>query len=603
MVMRGRFSLQLLSMDGCIAIGIVLVSALAIRLPVFERLELQWIDASFSLIRAWRPPAPAPEVVILGFDAVSLRSFDKPFALIHEEIAQVLDALRAAQPQGVAVDMVFPSQDYSRFMPGSTARLALAIKELRSALPLVIGAQRPMAEMTLAAERTYAAMAGIDGTAYMLVPTDMDGALRRLDDRPDAHGQRLALLAPALVRKLEPAFDDAAANGMIDFTIGPPFSYTPAATVLRLQNAGDGAALAALFRNRIVVIGGIFPDQDRQRIPVPLANWEPTTMVSGVVFQAQAIRSLLRRRMIAGMAWPGQALALISMAALWLTRKKLMAANFLALALAISSLAVTVVFLANGIHVTVASTILAIMLAVTWMNLRAFAFSHAERRRIQAIFAGYVSPAILDSILDGKLQGGQTSRHQLAFLFADIRGFTAFGATREPEQVIAFLNRYYTIMTEQLHRHGGTVDKFSGDGIMVFFGAPQPSENACRDAVLAGCAMLAALEFFNRELAAAGEDPISIGIGIAFGDAVIGNVGSAQRHDYTATGAATNLAAHIQQHCKQASFALLVEETAFNRAALAPECERQFQRIGAVNLDKHGDIFLAGIPQQDTQHG
>jgi adenylate cyclase len=398
-------------------------------------------------------------------------------------------------------------------------------------------------------------------------------------------------------------FGPAAANGMVDFTIGAPFSYTPAATVLRLQKARDGAALTALFRNRIVVIGGIFSDQDRQHIPVPLANWEPTTAVGGVVFQAQAIRTLLRRRMIVDLAWPGPALALMSMAALWPTRRKLIAANLLGLTLAITSLAVTVGLLANGIHATVAAAVLAIMLALAWINARALAFNHAERRRIQDIFAGYVSPAILDSILDGKLQGGQTSRHQLAFLFADIRGFTAFSASLEPEQVIAFLNRYYTIMTEQLHRHGGTVDKFSGDGIMVFFGAPQQSANPCRDALLAGCAMLAALELFNAELAAAGDAPISIGIGIAFGDAVIGNVGSPLRHDYTATGAATNLAAHIQQHCKQASYALLVEQSALDRAALAPERERDFQRLGAVHLDKHGNIFLAGIPQHEQQHG
>jgi len=597
MVMCGKFSFQSRSVDWCIGVGILLVSLLAAQLPIVERLELQWLDASFGLIRAWKPPMPAPEVAIIGFDAASLRSFDKPFALIHEEVALVLDALRSARPQGVAVDMVFPAQNYSRLMPGSTERLATGIKDLGSASPLVIGTQRPVAEMTLDAERAYAMMAGIDGTAYMLVPTDLDGALRRLDDQPDEHGQRLALLAPALVRKLDPTFGPAAANGMVDFTIGAPFSYTPAATVLRLQNAGDGAALAALFRNRVVVVGGIFSDQDRQRIPVPLANWEPTTAVSGVVFQAQAIRTLLRRRMIVDMTWPGRVLALMSIAALLLTRRKLIAVNLLGLTLAIASLTLTTGLLANGIHAMAAPAVLTVILALAWINTRALAFNHAERRRIRDIFAGYVSPAILDSILDGKLQGGQTSRHQLAFLFADIRGFTAFSASREPEQVIAFLNRYYTIMTEQLHRHGGTVDKFSGDGIMVFFGAPQQSENPCRDAVLAGCAMLAALELFNTELAAAGDAPISIGIGIAFGDAVIGNVGSPLRHDYTATGAATNLAAHIQQHCKQASYALLVEQSALDRAALAPECERYFQRLRAIHLDKHGDIFLAGISQ------
>ena len=374
MVMRGKFSFQSSRVDWCIGIGILLVSLLAVRFPVVERLELQWLDASFGLIRIWKPPVPAPEVGIIGFDAASLRSFE-PFALIHEEIALVLDALRSARPQGVAVDMVFPAQDYSRLMPGSTERLATAIKDLGSSLPLVIGTQRPVAEMTLDAEIAYAMMAGIDGTAYMLVPTDLDGALRRLDDQPDQRRQRLALLAPALVRKIDPTLGPDVANGMVDFTIGAQFSYTPAATVLRLQNAGDGAGLAALFRNRVVVVGGIFSDQDRQRIPVPLANWEPTTAVSGVVFQAQAIRTLLRQRMIVDMAWPGWVLALMSMTALLLTRRKLIVVNLLGLTLAIASLAVTTGLLANGIHAMAAPAVLTVMLALAWINTRALAFS------------------------------------------------------------------------------------------------------------------------------------------------------------------------------------------------------------------------------------
>lgn len=597
MVARDNASSGSIWVDWCIAIGVLCFSVLASGLSVLERLDLQWLDTGFALVRHLRPPEPASDIVIVGFDAASLEHFDKPFALIHEEIALILDALRLAPARGVAVDMVFTRQDYSRLMPGSTTRLANAIQELRSTVPLVIGALTPIDKMTLRAERIYAAMAGVDGTASMQVTADLDGALRRLDDQPGA--QMGGQLAASLVRKL----GQPTANGMVDFSIGAPFSYIPAELVVRLAQGADRAALARMFHGRIVLVGSILSDQDRQRIPARLAAWEPAKAVSGVVFQAQAVRSLMQRRMIENHPWLGHGLALMSIITLWLSRNRLLAVNFLGLVAGLACLALSVVTLANGHHVTVISPMLAIIIGLACINGRALAFNQKERRRVQGIFAGYVSPAILDAILGGELQNGRISRHQLGFLFADIRGFTAYSAIWPPERVITFLNRYYTIMTEVLHRHNGTVDKFSGDGVMVFFGAPQPSANPSRDAILAGCAMLEALDLFNAELQAAGAEAIGIRIGIAFGDAVIGNVGSTRRHDYTATGAATNLAAHIQQYCKVVQFTLLVEEDTLMRAALAPEMVDRFERLGAVNLDKHGAIGLAGLRQKGAHGG
>ena len=246
--------------------------------------------------------------------------------------------------------------------------------------------------------------------------------------------------------------------------------------------------------------------------------------------------------------------------------------------------------------------LLALVLGVGTIHVRAFRYSRAEKERVRAIFAGYISPAILKTIISGSLKDPLFSgRHELAFLFADIRGFTAYSAARPPEQVIAYLNRYYTVVTEVLHRHGGTVDKFSGDGVMVFFGAPQVSANPARDAVQAGMAMLAALERLNAELAAEGEAALVIGIGIACGEAVIGNIGSPQRHDYTATGAAVNLAAHIQQFCKQVPYAMLVEQGAMDKAALDAGPRGRFNSM-VVTLEKHGTVGLACLRQEALQH-
>lgn len=186
-----------------------------------------------------------------------------------------------------------------------------------------------------------------------------------------------------------------------------------------------------------------------------------------------------------------------------------------------------------------------------------------------------------------------------------MRGFTAFSSTRSPEEVIAFLNEYYTAITPVFHRYGGTVDKFSGDGVMVFFGAPQESENPAKDAILAGCEMLRALAIFNEKIAKKGLPAVAIGVGIAYGEAIIGNVGSADRHDYAATGAVVNLAAHVQQYCKSVPYSLLIEESAFVHANFSQEASNDFTFLGAVNLEKHGDTRLVGLRikgVEDAQH-
>jgi class 3 adenylate cyclase len=266
------------------------------------------------------------------------------------------------------------------------------------------------------------------------------------------------------------------------------------------------------------------------------------------------------------------------------------------LGLGLVALASSILLLANGIHISIILFLMALAASLAIINIQAAIRNHHERLRIRNIFAGYVSPAILDTILKGDLKNGQASvRNNLAFLFADIRGFTAFAATRTPEDVIAFLNRYYTAMTPIFHQYGGTVDKFSGDGVMVFFGAPQRSDNPANDAIRAGLGMLQELEALNITLKEEGMPSISVGIGIAYGEAIIGNVGSADRHDYAATGAVVNLAAHIQQHCKKVPYELLIEESAFTHANLCHEAVETFAYLGNINMEKHGDVRLVGF--------
>lgn len=574
-----------------LACALIWLAGIALgRLPVIEQVELAGLDASFRWLRQYRVPDPAPEVELVAFDEASIAASHKPFAMMHDELAGVLDALRLAGARAIALDLALPPREFGALQPCATLRLAQSLGRARAAAPLVLGHALGQPEGDAGA--LYAAMAGPQGRGLMLVPSDADGALRRIDERIGTDGRRWPLLATRLAQSM----GYPGADGIVDMSLGAPFVYTPVSEVLGMAAQGKAGALARRFGGKVVLVGAVLPDQDRQRIAVPLAAWESGTTVPGIVFQGQAVRSLMHGRMISSLTWVADGVALLALVLVWRLRRRLGIAAACAVLLLLACAGTRLALLAHGVDLPLAGSVCALALGMAWLAASVMQEHRAERSRIRSIFAGYVSPAILETILSGALRDGLAAqRQQLAFLFADMRGFTAFCAVTPPERVIAFLNRYYGAITVPLHRHGATIDKFSGDGIMAFFGAPGHSDNPARDALLAGIGMLEALSALNAELEAEGQPTLAIGIGIAYGDAVLGNVGTASRHDYTATGAAAALAAHVQQYCKKGPYALLVEGDAFDRAArgAATVAAGSFDTF-EVELEKHGRVRLAG---------
>lgn len=134
----------------------------------------------------------------------------------------------------------------------------------------------------------------------------------------------------------------------------------------------------------------------------------------------------------------------------------------------------------------------------------------------------------------------------ITVLFADIRGFTAFSEAEKPERVVSLLNKYFTAMTEVIFEHGGTLDKYLGDGLMAIFGAPTASKTDADNAVKTAIAMQNKLVELNAELRTSGFKEISIGIGLHTGVATIGYIGSERRSEYTAIGDTVNLASRLE---------------------------------------------------------
>lgn len=134
----------------------------------------------------------------------------------------------------------------------------------------------------------------------------------------------------------------------------------------------------------------------------------------------------------------------------------------------------------------------------------------------------------------------------ITVLFADIRGFTALAEKEKPEQIVTLLNRYFTEMTEIIFEHGGTLDKYIGDGLMALFGAPQATPDDAENAIKTAIAMQKSVTELNAALTDEGHKAIGVGIGLHTGEAIIGYIGSEKRSEYTAIGDTVNLAARLE---------------------------------------------------------
>ncbi|MBK9163533.1 MAG: FHA domain-containing protein [Acidobacteria bacterium] len=159
----------------------------------------------------------------------------------------------------------------------------------------------------------------------------------------------------------------------------------------------------------------------------------------------------------------------------------------------------------------------------------------------------YVVKQLLDNPSSFRLGG---VNQQITVLFADIRGFTAISEKENPEKIVSLLNSYFSAMTEIIFEHGGTLDKYIGDGLMALFGAPNVSEEDALNAVKAAVKMQKRIRTLNDELRHEGLSEISVGIGLHTGVATVGYIGSEKRSEYTAIGDTVNLAARLQDIAK-----------------------------------------------------
>ena len=192
-----------------------------------------------------------------------------------------------------------------------------------------------------------------------------------------------------------------------------------------------------------------------------------------------------------------------------------------------------------------------------------FLSEYRQKLRIKQQFGTYVSPALVKKLQkDPSLLrlGGETKR--LTFLFSDIRGFTPISEKyqKNPQGLTELINRFLDNQTQIILKHGGTIDKYMGDCIMAFWGAPLDDDNQVENATKAVLEMRESLEELNERLREEGLDEINTGAGINTGLCVVGNFGSSNRFDYSVLGDSVNLAARLESSCKNYNTSLIISE-------------------------------------------
>ncbi|MFC3612188.1 adenylate/guanylate cyclase domain-containing protein [Lutimaribacter marinistellae] len=220
------------------------------------------------------------------------------------------------------------------------------------------------------------------------------------------------------------------------------------------------------------------------------------------------------------------------------------------------------------IHMRVQEVVVFVLVAVTLgISVRRFnrlLLNNATLERERANLSRYFSPNVVDELSQNDEPLKQVRNQNVAVLFIDIVGFTRFSKARDPREVIEALRGFQARMEAEVFRHNGTLDKYLGDGLMATFGTPTAGDRDASNALSCALAMARVMERWNTDRRRAGEPPIEVGIGVHYGEVVLGDIG-ANRLEFAVIGDAVNVASRLEALTREHEVCLIISDTLRNR--------------------------------------
>jgi adenylate cyclase len=545
------------------ALTVMVFATLAIMSPfrVGETLENHALDLCYRL----RPAAPPPpEILIVGIDEHSFQELRTAWPWPRSFHAQLIRKLKAAGARLIVFDVLFAEPTD----PADDQLFAQAIKEAGNVIlaTTVEFSESPQASREILVQPFASFRQAARGLGLTLVTPDTDGIVRRFH----CHLGNRETLPEAVVHAYDPHITiPPHLCSLINFT-GPPGHVNTVSYSQVLE--GPDPHMAALIRGKIVLIGRIVG-----AAPTPIADAFYTPffagtgrLMSGVEIHAQVIHTLLKKN------W-GKELPLLPRLGLYL----LVLLAFGVLVVRVSPLAALGVLVGAILFTYGLSFYLFLQWNLWWPPVlltggltvvyAGHIFGHywiesREKRWLRQAFGRYVSDSLVDAIITNpeRLQlGGEEV--EATVLFADLVGFSSMAENTAPKELIRLLNEYFSSMTEIILTHQGTVDKFIGDAVMAFWGAPLPIADHAVLACHAALEMQAAMRPLQQFWESQGFPPIASRIGLHTGPVVAGNIGSKKRFNYTVMGDTVNLAARLEHANKFYGTEIMLSEATYRR--------------------------------------
>lgn len=436
----------------------------------------------------------------------------------------------------------------------------------------------------------------LDGASVGIatVPLDPDGVVRR---HPLLAGGEKSLAEAAASLYAGKALQ-APEGGCIRY-VGPPGTFS---TVSYYQALLPSEFLPkAFFQDKIVLVGRAVktsPDAERpgsDLFATPFLFSSRSRLMAGVEIQANMIHGLLQDRVVRRLSRGGALALFVCLAALcglvqngW---KPLRSGILTGMCLVLYGASVCAIFVLFDLWLPSLPAVGCFLLPYGAAGAQAYVQSERKRREIRNVFARYLSPAVLRTVLsrpDEVRLGGH--RVEATVLFSDLAGFTGLAEKLEPETVGRVLNLYFTEMTRIVFAHKGTIDKFIGDSVMAFWGTPLADEEHAAHACRAALAMQARMRTLREEMKRQGLPELRMRIGIHTGEVIVGNFGSTELYNYTVLGDTVNLASRLEGANKDLGTEVLASRAVVDRAGSAVQV-KPLGRIRVRGRNEEIEVF------------